>query len=269
MSNIWKKLAAVVLCLALVCGAALAEEETLEDVTAAEMAEADGFEEEEFAEEEDLFGGFADDYSMDVVYEWPDTLDGIPVFEAESYESWIATDSVEVFLPAGAAEDFDAYVKQLSDMGASVHVNNDLLIVLALGDIEIHMLPDEDQPSIAFLGEPAYDYEEDMALYPELENYPMPEGGRIVALEGSYDYGYEGEEERETLESIIVIDRCASISDAIDYCEKLTLAGWVPQETVKPVDNTLFGVYVRAGRMIMIDYYTNGSDFMIYFGMFE
>jgi hypothetical protein len=244
-----KRLTSLVLVLMLtVAGFALAEESQSQD------------------EEDSDFDEYMDEMDIDVRYEWPsDLFPDMPVFAADSYEVWVTEGSCEIYLPAGTDAGFADYTKALTDIGANLYVQNDLLTVLTMGDTEIHLMPDEEQPMISFLNEPAYDYQEDVDLYPGLTDYPMPQSGRLVSLEGSYDYGSE-DEDTETLQSMILTYRCASIADALAYCEDLTAAGWVAQEQGVPEGNTLYASYVRAGKMIIVDYYSNSSDYILFFG---
>ncbi|MGI6174009.1 MAG: hypothetical protein ACOYI8_08970 [Christensenellales bacterium] len=260
MNRILAMLLALALALAFSGFAAFAEETDAEETEVQEM-EGEGMVEE--------FSDWDSDFSVDVEEGWPSTLTGVPVFEADSYESWVATDHVIVYLPKGADAGFPDYVKALTDAGAALYVQNELLTVLSLGEMEIQLMPDPEEPSITFFAEPAYDYKEDIEMYPELEEYPMPDTGRLVSLEGIFNYGEEDEDVPETMEMAILTVRNASISDALDYCEKLTMAGWVQQGDAVPEGNALYAEFVKASRTIVVDYFMNGSDYMIVFTTVE
>ncbi len=258
-----KKLLALLLILALALfGFAAFAEET--EAEPAEETEEEFIDETEEGFVED-FSEWEDDLSVEVEESWPSTLAGVPVFKADSYESWIAADHVIVYLPKGADAGFPEYVKALTDAGAALYVENEMLAMLSLGEMEIQLIPDPDEPSIIFFAEPTYDYTADLEMYPELEEYPMPDAGRIVAVEGIFDFGEEEEEASETMEMAILTVRNASVSDALGYCEKLKAAGWAPQGDAVPEGNALYAEFAKAGRAIVVDYFMNGSDYMVVF----
>jgi hypothetical protein len=176
--------------------------------------------------------------------QWPaQQFPEIIPFESASYGVIIENGRADIYLAAGSDAGFADYAAALIEKGAIVHLDNEMLTVLVLGDTEIQLIPNFEMPLILLCAEPQIDWAN--------EAYPLPQTGRLVSAEPII--GSAG---------TALIYRCVSFADLIDYTEYLEGEGW-SADPAEPMDGALFTTYRRDAQTIAIDYYAFSTNFEI------
>lgn len=179
---------------------------------------------------------------------WPSALfSGVPVLESAAYETTVEDGYAQVEVPSETTRSFSQYIETLVEEGAQIYVRTTRLSVLALNEVEIHLVDNNLESKVVLCAEPQIGWDDQ-----DYDAFPLPEAGKLVSVE-----------EGVAAASRVLTYRLASSTDALAYTSALMEAGWTISGSLEPTNNIFSAVFKKNNLQITVDYFSSGDDYRV------